>query len=74
MLLKEYRYVVQIGSHTQVLSIHELISGLAGWGDRFRLQIPADSYGEAKTIYGASAQEVAEMALEFLSRRRLETS
>jgi len=71
MLLKEHRYVVHVGSHTHILSIHELVSGVAGWADRFRLQIPADSYGEAMTIYGASHEEVAKTALDFLARRKL---
>lgn len=69
MLLKEHRYLVQIGSHTQIFSVHELISGNAGWGDRFRLQIPADSHGEARTVYGASAGEVAEKGLGILTQR-----
>jgi hypothetical protein len=71
MLLKEYRYVAHIGSHTQFLNIHEVISGAAGWGGPFRLLIPADSYGEEQTIYGASDLEVAEKGHELLTRRRL---
>jgi hypothetical protein len=72
MLLKEHRYVVHIGSNTHFLNVHELISGLAGWADRFRLQIPADSYGEAMTIYGASHEEVAKRAVDFLVGRKRE--
>jgi hypothetical protein len=71
MLLREHRYLVHVGTYTQILSIHELISGLAGWADRFRLQIPADSYGQAMTIYGRSHEEVARTALDFLTRRNL---
>jgi hypothetical protein len=69
MLLKEYRYVTLIGSHMQFLNIHELISGAVGWGGPFRLLIPADSYGEEQTIYGASHQEVAQKGHELLTRR-----
>ena len=69
MLLKEYRYVAHIGSHTQFLHIHELISGTAGWGGPFRLQIPADSYGGEQTIYGESHREVAEKGHQLLTRR-----
>jgi hypothetical protein len=71
MLLNEHLYFVHIGSHTHILSVHELISGVASWADRFRLQIPADSYGEATTIYGASHEEVAMTAMDFLTRRNL---
>ena len=71
MLLREYRYLAKIGSHTQFLNIYELISGTAGWGGPFRLLIPADSYGEEQTIYGASHQEVAQKGHELLTRRRL---
>jgi len=67
-LLKEHRYVVQIGVKTHVLRVEELVSGPAVWGGKFRLRIPADDHRMAETIYGTSADEVAERGAAFMSR------
>ena len=67
-LLREYRYRVLVGPETHVLRIEELIQGTAGWGGRFRVQLPASHYSEATTIYGASEQEVAESAARLIDR------
>lgn len=66
VLLREYRYIVQIGSQSHVLRIEELVSGPVVWGDKFRVQIPPSTGREATTIHGTSADEVAEAAAQFL--------
>ncbi len=38
ILLKEHRYVVQIGDRKHILRVEELVSGEAIWIDKFRLQ------------------------------------
>jgi hypothetical protein len=68
-ILREHRYRIQIGSETRILRIEELVSGPAVWEKRFRLQIPAEPGFEAKTIYGSTDQETAELAAEFFDGR-----
>jgi hypothetical protein len=70
VILKEHRYVVQVGPVSHVLRIQELVSGPAVWRDKFRLLIPADPTTQAKTIYGASAEQVAELGANFLGGRK----
>ena len=70
VVLKEHRYVVQVGIVKHVLRIEELVSGAALWRDKFRLQIPADLNTQAKTIYGASAEEVAKLGAGLLGGRK----
>jgi hypothetical protein len=70
VVLKEHQYVVQVGTVKHVLRIEELVSGAALWRDKFRLQIPADLNTQTKTIYGASAEEVAELGADFLGGRK----
>jgi len=69
-ILKEHRYRLQIGSETRIFRVEELVSGPAIWVKRFRLQIPAETDLEAKTFYGSTDQETAELAAEFFNRRR----
>ena len=71
VILKEHRYVVQIGDRKHILRVEELVSGEAIWTDKFRLQIPADLNRQAKTLYGATASEVAKMGADFLAQGRL---
>jgi len=70
VILKEHRYVVQVGAVNHVLRIEELISGPAVWGAKFRVNIPADLNSRAEIIYGATADEVAELAADFLGGRK----
>jgi hypothetical protein len=73
VVLKEHRYVVHVGTVKHVLRIEELVSGRAVWRDKFRLLIPADPNSPAETIYGASAEEVAELGANFLGGRKPRT-
>ena len=49
-----------------LLRVEELVSGPALWGAKFRVNIPADLNRQAKIIYGATADEVAELGADFL--------
>jgi hypothetical protein len=69
ILLKEYRYVVQIGTEKHLLRVEELVAGPAVWNGKFRLQILADDERGAETIYGASADGVAQRGAEVMNRR-----
>jgi hypothetical protein len=70
LILKEHRYVVQVGAVNHVLRIEELVSGPALWRAKFRLNIPADLNRQAEILYGASADEVAELGADFLGGRK----
>jgi hypothetical protein len=72
-LLREHRFIVQIGTETVILRVEELVSGSPLWSGKFRLQIPASTTTEAKIIYGESEEEVARLGAEFLDRRRLDS-
>jgi hypothetical protein len=74
VLLKQHRYVVQIGIESHLLRIEERVSGLGVWRGKFRVQIPATTRNEATTIYGRSADEVAAAAARFLDYRRRESA
>ena len=68
ILLRHHRYEVQIGNQSHILRIEELISGSALWGGKFRIQMAANGTVEAKTLYGASADAVAQQAAELLNQ------
>ena len=67
MLLREHRFRLIVGTETHLLKIEEMVKGLALWPNKFRLRVPASSRWEAKTFYGASCYEAAEMAAEFMA-------
>jgi hypothetical protein len=50
-----------------MFTIEELVGGLAFWPQRFRLKLPASSRCEAKTIYGADCEKVAQEAADVLA-------
>jgi len=68
MLLREHRFTFFAGVEIHVFRIEELIGGVAYWPQRFRLQLPASSRGEAKTIYGTDCEALAQKAAEILLR------
>lgn len=67
MLLKEYRFKCIVGAETHLFTIEEWVKGLAVWPRRFRVRLPASSRSEAKTFYGATCDEAAEKAANFLA-------
>jgi hypothetical protein len=68
MLLREHRFTFFAGAEIHVFRIEELIGGVVYWPQRFRLQLPASSRGEAKTIYGTDCETLAQKAAELLLR------
>jgi hypothetical protein len=74
VLLRQHRYLVQIGIESHVLRIEELVSGPPVWRGKFRVQIPASIGREEKTIYGTNADEVAAAAARFLDYKRRESA
>ena len=69
VLIKEHRYTVQIGAEKHLLRVEELLAGLAVWREKFRLYIPPDGNRMPETIYGTSADEVAEKGAACMTRR-----
>jgi hypothetical protein len=67
MLLKEHRFTCFAGAEIHMFTVEELVGGLAFWPQRFRLKLPANSRSEAKTIYGADCEEVAQAAADVLA-------
>jgi hypothetical protein len=67
-LVRHYRYEIKIGSISQIFRIEELISGPDVWGGTFRLVLPVSAGKETKTIYGATADEVANRAAELMNQ------
>ena len=66
-LIREERYIFQIGTEEHILRVQEIISGADAWPERFRIKVPASHTREAKTFYGATSDEVVQRATEFLS-------
>ena len=65
-LIKEERYVSSIGPVEHVLLVQEQIRGSEPWPERFRVQVPASPTRPARTIYGSTAREAVERAVEYL--------
>jgi hypothetical protein len=67
MLLKEHRFTFIVGAEIHLLKVEELVGGLAFWPHRFRLKLPATAQFEAKTIYGAECDQVAQVAADVIA-------
>jgi hypothetical protein len=61
-LVRHHRYEIKIGSESHILRIEELVTGPDVWGGSFRLVLPANGRKTTTTIYGATADEVANRA------------
>jgi len=66
-VIKEERYILQIGCHEHVLRVQELLNGVAPWPDRFRVHLVASHSHPGKTIYAASAEETVKLAATYLA-------
>jgi hypothetical protein len=67
MLLREHRFKFFARNKEYVFRVDELVAGIAAWPDRFRLQLPASLGAEARTFYGATCEEAAEKAADFVA-------
>jgi hypothetical protein len=66
-LIREERYICQIQTEEHILRVQELISGSEPWPKRFRVCLPASRTREAKTIYGETARQVADLATDYFN-------
>jgi len=66
-MIKEETYVAYLGAEEHVLRVQELLWGLEPWPEKFRARIPASAERKAIMVYGTTAREVAERAVEYLS-------
>jgi hypothetical protein len=66
-LIKEERYIFQVGTEENILRVQELIWGSEPWSARCRIQVPASHTREAKSFFGATPQEAVERAAKYLS-------
>jgi hypothetical protein len=69
-MIKEERYVIEVGNQTHILLLQELLWGSEWWPERFRVQLPAANGRSAENIFGSSARETLEMAAECLLNSR----
>jgi hypothetical protein len=67
MLVKEHDFRFTIGAETHLFVVEELVAILPSWPERFRLRLAASADCESKIFYGASAQEAARKAADFVS-------
>jgi len=65
--IKEERYIFFIGKQEHIVRVQELFSDTTMWPERFRIQVPASYLQEGKNLYGTTAQEVVERAIEYIS-------
>ena len=65
-LIREERYISYIGTADYVLRVEELIRGPEPWPASFRIRLPASLHREAKTVYGGTARDAVEKAVEHL--------
>lgn len=67
-VIREERYLVEIGAEQFILRVQELISGCAFWPGKFRIHVPASQDGRSTTVYGATALETIENATQLLRK------
>ena len=67
MLVKEHNFRYTIGTETHLFVVEELVATLSNWPERFRLRLTASADCEIKMFYGASAEEAARKAADFVS-------
>jgi hypothetical protein len=67
VVLKEHRFTVFVGSEIHLFKVEELVGGTAYWPHRFRLKLTATAHFEAKTIYGAECNQVAQAAADLIA-------
>jgi hypothetical protein len=67
MLVREHNFRFTVGAETHLFVIEELVAMLPSWPERFRLRLAASADCEIKMFYGASAEEAARKAADFVS-------
>lgn len=67
MLVKEHNFRFTIGAEIHLFAVEEIVAILPNWPERFRLRLAASADCEIKMFSGASAEEVAKKAADFVS-------
>jgi hypothetical protein len=66
-LIKEERYIFVAGGKERVFRVEELVWGTIAWPERFRIYITESPTRDGRKVYGMTAREAVERAIEFLS-------
>ncbi len=66
-LAQTYATSSSMAEKEHVLRVQELLSGTAGWPQRFRIHVHAPYPRDAKDIFGTPAREAIEQAIEYLT-------
>lgn len=66
-LVREERYILQIGTEEHILRVQELLSGAEIWPEKYRIQVPASPLREAKKFYGATSRAAVDRAVRYLT-------
>lgn len=65
-IIKEERYIINIGNDEHMLRVEQLLWGVEAWPEQFRVLIPPSAERDGNTVYGSTAREVTERAMEYL--------
>ncbi len=66
-LIKEVRYVLQVGMEERFLRVQEYVWGTETWPNKCRVHVPASSSRAAKTMYAVNPDQAAEQAAKYIS-------
>ena len=67
ILLRQHSYKCIVGADTRVFVVEEWVGEDLSWPARFRLRFPVSPGHKIQTIYGASSEEVAIKAADFIA-------
>lgn len=65
-LIREERYILNIGLEKHFLRVQELISAPTNWPHAFRIQLAASPARNARNFYGVTARAVLDLAAAHL--------
>jgi hypothetical protein len=66
-LIKEERYIFVAGGKERVFRVEELVWGTIAWPERFRILVTDSPRRDGRKVYGMTAREAVERAIEYLS-------
>src|SRR5689334_10400311 len=66
-LIREECYTLNVGFEKHILRVQELISAPTDWPCGFRIQLVASPERGAKSFYAATARDVLDLAVAYLS-------
>jgi hypothetical protein len=65
-LIREFRYILQVGAEEIDMRVQELVWGSERWPERCRIHVTASHTRKAQRFYGATPRETVEQAVEYL--------